>query len=264
MTDMQEVNSSAGLDAYLAGNTREVTVQGYVRDDGSIVSHEFLVDPSTELPPQMPVAAQPGVAPQQVPAPQPVPAPAQPAISADEYQRALEEADRQAQINLALSRQNLEIQEAVFESSIAHLSEYEKQAERNARYAQQLWDANQGMSQELQQTRAQIEERQQEEAKQQVAVIRMLRAGINLGDPEARADILSAETSEQMNARIALWQRATAAAQQQQQAQVTQAQMQAGAYAAAGQRSASQAAPQIKRGDIMGYLAQKPYTSEAW
>ena len=44
----------------------------------------------------------------------------------------------------------------------------------------------------------------------------------------------------------------------------TQAQMQAGAYAAAGQRSTAQAAPQIKRGDIEGYLKSKPYIAEAW
>lgn len=49
------------------------------------------------------------------------------------------------------------------------------------------------------------EEREQMEAKSELAFIRMAKAGVDLCDRRAERDILKSETVEQMNDRIELW-----------------------------------------------------------
>ncbi len=260
MSDSFQPNSSGGLEGYLSSRD-EIPAQGYVREgtDNPIIAHDLLtMDPNG-----VPVApdALPGVVPIG-PAVSPAAPPAQPAstgVSFEEYQEALERAEQHEQAVQAMARQQIELEEAVFEARIAHLDPYDQQQYRNQRYLEQYQQANEAMAERLREVEGSQEEREQSEAKEQVATIRMLNANIPFWDREARSDILSAETSEQMNNRIALWSRHHNSQQQAVAAQQTRAQVAAGAYAGAPQRGAARAQPQVKRGDIEGYLAQKPY-----
>lgn len=257
MSDSYEPpNNSDGLEGFLS-SLPETTTQGYVRDgsDTPIVSHDLLTGGPGA--PDQGFAAYPGV----VPMPQgasPPPAPAQPVgVSHEEYAALAAAAQQQEQINLALVRQQMELEDAWFESSLAHLDEHSKRYYRNERYLEQYAQANQGQQQRINELEYAQEEREQGEAKQQVALIRMLQSGVNLGDQQARGDILAAATSEQMNARIALWSQVHNMSQQQAAAQVTRAQTAAGAYAAAPQRGSSRGSSQAR--SLEDYISSTPF-----
>lgn len=254
MSDSYEPNNSGGLDAYLSSRP-EVVTQGYVQEGtDNPIPDGFLTGPVPSS--DQGVAVTPGV----VNRPQvasPSPAPVQPGISPEEYEAAVQAAEQQAQINMALVRQQIEMEEAIFESSISHLDEYSKNHYRQQRYLVQYAQANEGQQQRIRQLEMAQEEREQGEAKQQVALIRMLRAGVNITDQQAKADILSAETSEQMDARVALWSRVHNLSNQQIAAQRTRAQVGAGAYAAAPQRGTSRTAPRAR--SLEDYIGSQPF-----
>lgn len=238
MSDPFEPNNSEDLDSFLSSRPETVT-QGYVQGSGADAT-AVLYDPATGAPASSDqgYAVPPGVAPQRQVA-SPPPPPAQPTVSEQEYEAALQAAEQQEQINRALVRQQMEMEEAMFESSISHLDAYSQQYYRQQRYLEQFATANAGQQQRIQQLEMAQEYREQAEAKGQVALIRMLKNGVNISDPQAKADIMSAETSDQMNARVALWARVHNLSQQQMAAQATRAQVGAGAYAAAPQRGNS-------------------------
>jgi hypothetical protein len=238
MSDPFEPNNSEDLDSFLSSRPETVT-QGYVQGSGADAT-AVLYDPATGAPASSDqgYAVPPGVVSQPQVA-SPPPAPAQPGVSQAEYEAALQAAEQQEQVNRALVRQQMELQEAIFESSINHLDEYSKQFYRQQRYLGQYADANEALAAKNRELEYGQEMREQAEAKQQVALIRMLKNGVNIADPQAKADILSAETSDQMNARVALWARVHNLSQQQMAAQATRAQVGAGAYAAAPQRGNS-------------------------
>ncbi len=255
MSDSYEPNNGGDLEGFLSSRP-ETTTQGYVREgtDNPIVDHDFQngdlasSDQGFSAPPggvSRPVAASPP------------PAPAQPGVSQEEYDAALEAAQQQEQINLALVRQRMELEDAWFESSLAHLDEYSKRYYRNERYLEQFAQANQGQAQRIQQLERAQEMQEQGEAKQKVALVRMLNAGVNLGDKDARNDILSAATSEQMNSRITLWSQVHNMNQQQVAAQATRAQTAAGAYAAAPQRGSSRGGNRSR--SLEDYISSKPF-----
>lgn len=256
MSDSYEPNNGEDLDSFLSSRPETVT-QGYMSgdgDDASIIDHEHLTGAPASS--DQGYAAPTGVAPQRQVA-SPPPPPAQPTVSQQEYEAALQAAEQQEQVNRALVRQQMELQEAIFESSISHLDEYSKQFYRQQRYLGQYADANEALAaknRELVQTQ---EMREQAEAKSQVALISMLRAGVNIGDRQAKADIMSAETREQMDARIALWSRVHNMNQQQVAAQATRAQVGAGAYAAAPQRGNSRGG--TPRRSLDDYIGGQPW-----
>ena len=187
----------------------------------------------------------------------PPPPPAQPGVSQEEYEEAVRLAEQQAQVNQALVRQQMELEEAMFESSIAHLDEYSKTHYRQQRYLEQYATANEALASENRRMVMAQEEREQSEAKSQVALIRMLRAGVNIGDAQAKADIMSADTSEQMNARIQLWAQVHNMSQRQIAAQQTRAQVSSGAYAAAPQRGGNRGA--TPKRSLEDYISGQPF-----
>ncbi len=256
MSDSYEPNNGEDLDSFLSSRPETVT-QGYMSgdgDDASIIDHEHLTGALASS--DQGYAAPTGVAPQRQVA-SPPPPPAQPTVSQQEYEAALQAAEQQEQVNRALVRQQMELQVSIFESSISHLDAYSQQYYRQQRYLEQYAQANEGQQQRIRQLEYAQEYREQAEAKSQVALIRMLRNGVNIADPQAKADILSAETSEQMDARVALWARVHNLSQQQMAAQATRAQVGAGAYAAAPQRGNSRGG--TPRRSLDDYIGGQPW-----
>lgn len=251
MSDPFEPNNSEDLDSFLSSRPETVT-QGYVMGDGADAT-AILYDPSTgaSASSDQGYAVPPGVAPQRQVA-SPPPPPAQPGVSQQEYEAALQAAEQQEQVNRALVRQQMELQEAMFESSISHLDAYSQQYHRQQRYLEQYAQANEGQQQRIRYLEQSQEMREQAEAKSQVALISMLRAGVNIGDAKAKRDIMASETREQMDDRIELWSRVHNMSQQQMAAQATRAQVGAGAYAAAPQRGNSRGGP--PRASLEDYL----------
>ncbi len=255
MSDSYEPNNDGSLEGFLSSRP-EVVTQGYVNEgtDNPIVSHDLLTGPVA--PSDQGFAAPVGVAPQRQVA-SPPPPPAQPGVSQEEYEEAVRLAEQQAQVNQALVRQQMELDEALFESSIAHLDQYSQNYYRQQRYLQQYGTANEALAEENRQLKYAQEEREQAEAKSQVALIRMLKAGVNIGDAQAKADIMSADTSEQMNARIQLWAQVHNMSQRQIAAQQTRAQVSSGAYAAAPQRGGNRGA--TPKRSLEDYISGQPF-----
>lgn len=256
MSDSYEPNNNEGLDDYLSSRS-DVITQGYVTGDGDDAT-AILHDPQTgyAAPSDQGFAAPVGVAPQRQVA-SPPPPPAQPGVSQEEYEEALQYAQQQEQLNRQLVRQQMELDEAVFESSLSHLDEYSKNYYRQQRYLGQYYEANGALAEENRQLKGQQEFREQMEAKGQVALISMLRAGVNIGDQEAKADIMSAETRADMDRRISLWAKVHNLSNQQVAAQQTRAQVGAGAFAAAPQRGSNRGGS--PRRSLDDYLSNQPY-----
>ena len=215
---------------------------------------------------------QPGVAPQQVVPDQPggqpsalqQQQPAQQQVSVQQYQAAMAYAARMQAQAEAAAQAAQEAEDDKFLADIAHLPQAEQDREILIRYNRQLeerLEQTEGRAQQIQET---VQQREQREAKEDVAWQLAMVNGLHWENPAVQKWLMSANTRQEMDETVA-YLRSLTPAQQAQVARTqpvqTPTQVAGQIVAARGRGNTTRQAPGVRKhsGDLAGYLKGRGY-----
>lgn len=213
-------------------------------------------------------------------APQGVAPQAQPGVSQDQFNAMVAYAQRMEATAQQAAQQAIQAEEAQFLAQLDYavemgqMTESQRDVQIVLRRNQQLEQSHMTMAQRLQQEADAQEEAEQMDAKTRISFREAMQHGVNWFHPDVRNTILEAQDLEDMRSKLRVLQlypgarltpemiqaAGTQQAQAQQaQRQPTQAQIQAGVFAAAGAAGGGTSPTTIKKGsgNIAGYLKAK-------
>jgi hypothetical protein len=247
--DEQAIQNLGSLEGYL-GNQQYTTAQ--VPMQGEQVVRDERLGPVTAPGPY-------DYAPQGV-APQP-----QPGVSQAQFDAVVEYAQRMEQTATIAAQQAIMQEEQRFLAQLDYyvemgqMTDAQRDVQIVLRHNQQLEQSNQTMSQRIQAEADAVEEREQMDAKVRVSYREAMDHGINWFNNDVRATILQAEDLEDMRAKLRVLQMYPGAVLTPNQAQQSQAQVAAGAFAAANGRGNGSPPAQVqkKSGELGKYIQSK-------
>jgi hypothetical protein len=246
--DEQVIQNLGSLEGYL-GNQQYTTAQIPMQGE-NVVRDERGLGPVTAPGPQ-------DYAPQRV---------AQPGVSQDQFDAIVEYAQRMEQTATIAAQQAIAQEEARFLAQLDYyvemgqMTEAQRDVQIVLRHNQQLEQSNQTMAQRIQAEADALEEREQMDAKVRVSYREAMNHGINWFNNDVRATILQAVDLEDMRAKLRVLQMYPGAVLTPNQAQQpSQAQVAAGAFAAASGRGngSPPALVQKRSGDLGKYIQSK-------
>lgn len=245
--DEQSLHNLGSLEGYL-GNQQYTTAQIPMQGE-NVVRDERGFGPVTAPGPQ-------DYAPQVAP---------QPGVSQDQFDAIVEYAQRMEQTATIAAQQAIAQEEARFLAQLDYavemgqITDAQRDVQIVLRHNQQLEQSNQTMAQRLQAEADMQEEQEQMDAKVRISYREAMNHGVNWFNNDVRRAILEAQDLEDMRAKLRVLQMYPGAVLTPTQAQQSQAQVAAGAFAAANGRGngAPPAQVQKRSGDLGKYIQSK-------